>query len=58
MQYSPLSDKENVSLPIKGIYTRQNYSATTRTGALERRLSNHNVFRKQKILKVFLQTHQ
>ena len=30
------------------------YGATTRTGALGRRLSNHNGFRKQKILKFFV----
>ena len=30
------------------------YSATTRAGALGRRLCNHNGFRKQKILKFFL----
>ena len=30
------------------------YSATTRTGAPGRRLSNHNIFKKQKILKLFL----
>ena len=34
------------------------YSATTRTGALGRRLCNHNGFRKQKILKFFWQTDQ
>ena len=35
------------------------YRATIRTGALERRLSNHNVFWKQKILRFFfLQTDQ
>ena len=34
------------------------YSATTRTGALGRRLCNHNGFRKQKILKFFCQTDQ
>ena len=29
------------------------YSATTQTGALQTRVSNHNVFWKQKVLKFF-----